>query len=167
MTNRESIIDSYDDFVWETREAGVSYYHAVDALTAERADKFAGHSLSGLDVPELIYDSVRLHIQTTRSNRRQNLRDLFDDLGDKRDFPEGTKQYVAATRRLEANFARAFPLGVDAGTDKALGMWSIDDVRVSMESRRENVKRQQMALRNFEAAAGRAITALREGVTWA
>lgn len=166
MFNKEKIIDDYDDLAYESREAGVSYQAIITALTDQYAGEFQNTTVSGLDVPELIYDSIRFHVQTTRSARRQSLKDLFDCLGDKLEAAPGSKEYVRADRRLRANVTRAYPLGAEDGKDKALGMWSVDDVKNSVKSREENLKRQRAAVRQFNIAADRAINAIRRGVSW-
>lgn len=166
MFNKEKIIDDYDDLAYESREGGVSYQAIIATLTDHYAGKFQNTTVSGLDVPELIYDSVRFHVQATRSARRQSLKDLFDCLGDKLEAEPGSKEYVRADRRLRANVERAYPLGAEDGKDKTLGMWSVDDVKNSVKSREDNLKKQRLAVRQFTDAAGRAITAIQRGVSW-
>lgn len=171
MTNREEIINSYDSLVYESREGGVPYQSIITAVTDKFVGRYKRNSVSipaesQLDVPELIYDSVRFHIQQTRGQRRQYLKDVFDDLGDKAEYPVGSKPHEAAKRRLIVNFERAFPLGTDEGTDKALGAWHLPDVYRAIESRRENVAKQQAALEQFEAAAARAVRAIEKGEWW-
>lgn len=166
MFNKDQIIDKYDDVVYEARECGVAYQGVMTAISDQFAASFKGYAISGLDVPELVYDSVRFHVQAARSYRRQALRELFDDLGDKLEFPNGSKQYQRASRRLEANIGRAFPLGAEEGTDKTLYFWAVDDVKNAVASREENLKKQKASLRLFSSAANRAIRAIREGVTW-
>lgn len=166
MFNKEAIIERYDDLVYESREAGVSYQGIVQSVTDEFAAKFHNTTVSGLDVPELVYDSVRYHVQAARSYRRQALRDLFDDLGDKLEHAPGTKQHTRASRRLTINFERAFPLGAEEGTDKCLGMWRVDDVKNAITSREDNLKKQRASLNLFNSAAQRAIRAMKEGVSW-
>lgn len=167
MTNRERILDKYDDLVYESREAGFNYQHGITYINDMLAAEWEGNAVSGLDIPDLIFTSVRYHVQSARGARRQSLKDLFEDLADKAEFPAGTREHDAAARRLEANFHRAFPLGADEGIDKALGMWAVHDVEAAIGSRAENVKKQQIALAQFEAAARRAIRALEEGESWA
>lgn len=166
MFNKEKIINDYDDLAYESREGGVSYQSIITALTDDYAGKFKNTTVSGLDVPELIYDSIRFHVQTTRNSRRQDLKRMFEALGDKLESPAGSKPYVAAERRLRANVQRAFPLGDETGTDKALGMWAIDDVKNAKKSREENLAKQRIATEQFNAAADRAIDAIGKGVRW-
>ena len=166
MFNKEKIIDDYDDLAYESREAGVSYQAIITTLTDRYTGKFKNTTVSGLDVPELIYDSVRFHVQTTRGARRQSLKDLFDCLGDKLEAAPGSKEYVRADRRLRANVTRAYPLGAEDGKDKALGMWSVDDIKNSVKSREENLKKQRAAVNQFNMAATRAVAAIRGGVRW-
>lgn len=171
MSNREEIVYSYDVMVEKSAETGLSYQDAITVLTDKFVAKHKRGSVeipepSTLDVPELIYDSVRFHVQQTRQQRRQYLKDVFDDIGDKHEFPAGHKAHEAAKRRLIRNFSRAFPLGVDEGKDKALGMWHIPDVLNAIDSRRENLQKQKAALELFEASAARAVRALKEGEWW-
>lgn len=171
MSNRDEIVKSYDEYVTESRETGVSYQDLIMVITDEFIAKHNRGSVSipetsSLSVDELIYDSVRFHVQQTRQQRRQYLKDVFEDIGDKHEFPPGHKAHEAAKRRLIRNFSRAFPLGVDEGKDKALGMWHIPDVERSIESRRENLQKQRAALELFEASAARAVRALGEGESW-
>lgn len=171
MTNREEIIHSYDKLVHESREGGVGYQNIITAVTDKFVSRWNRNSVSipaksSLDVPELIYDSVRFHIQQTRGQRRQYLKDVFNDIGDKAEYPAGSKPHESAKRRLIVNFERAFPLGNDEGRDKALGMWQVSDVWGAVESRRENVKKQQIALEQFEEAAVRAVRAIEKGEWW-
>lgn len=166
MFNKETIIAKYDDTVYESREGGASYRGVVTSVSDVFGTKYLNTTVSGLDVPELVYDSVRYHVQAARSYRRQALRDLFDDLGDKMDNPVGTKQHTRASNRLALNFGRAFPLGADEGTDKSLGFWAVDDVKNAVASREENLKKQRASLNLFNSAADRAIRAIKEGVSW-
>ena len=167
MTNRERILDKYDALVYESREAGFNYQHGITYINDMLAAEWAGHTVEGLDVPDLIFTSVRYHVQSARGTRRQTLKDRFEDLADKAEFPPGTREHDAAVRRLEANFHRAFPLGADEGVDKALGMWGVRDIQAAVWSRAENLKKQQIAMSQFEDAAHRAIRALEEGEAWA
>lgn len=166
MLNKDRIINDYDDMAYESREAGVSYQAIITVLTDKYAKEFQNTTVSGLDVPELIYDSIRFHVQTTRGARRQSLKDMFDCLGDKLDAEPGSKEYERAHRRLTVNIDRAFPLGVEEGTDKALGMWAVDDVKNSIKSREDNLKKQRAAVSQFNLAADRAINAIKNGVDW-
>ena len=167
MFNKEKIIDRYDELAYEAREGGVSYRELIVFMEDEFATEYAGTSVSGLDVPELIYDSIRFHVQTARGTRRQSLKDLFDCLGDKLDNPKGSKEYTRADARLRSHFGRAYPLGAEDGRDKVLGLWTVDDVKNSVKSRRENLKKQKIAVQQFENAAGRAVQAIKQGVSWA
>ena len=167
MTNRERILEQYDALVYESREAGFNYQHGITYINDMLAAEWEGNAVSGLDIQDLIFTSVRYHVQSARGARRQSLKDLFEDLADKAEYPAGTREHDAAVRRLEANFHRAFPLGADEGIDKALGMWAVHDVKAAITSRLENVKKQQIALAQFEAAARRAMRALEEGESWA
>ena len=166
MFNKEKIINDYDDLAYESREGGVSYQAIITTLTDRYAGKFQNTTVSGLDVPELIYDSIRFHVQATRGARRQSLKDLFDCLGDKLEAAPGSKEYVRADRRLRANVTRAYPLGAEDGKDKALGMWSVDDIKNSVKSREDNLKKQRAAVTQFNMAATRAVAAIRGGVSW-
>lgn len=165
--NRTEIIYRYDSLIIGSNSKGMTYQEAIDAITAEKVDRFSGSLISGLDVHELIYDSVRYHVQTTRAGRRQSLKDLFNDLGDKMDYPDGAKEQNKAHNRLIKNFGRGFPLGSADGKDKVLGLWTVDDVYEAIESRADNVARQRAAFVNFDRAANRAIAALKSGVEWA
>ena len=46
-------------------------------------------------------------------------------------------------------------------------MWGVRDIQAAVGSRAENLKKQQIALSQFEDAARRAIRALEEGEAWA
>lgn len=166
MFNKEKIIDDYDRLAYESRESGVSYQSIITTLTDQYAGEYQNTTVSGLDVPELIYDSIRFHVQTTRNSRRQDLKKMFEALGDKLESPVGSKPYVAAERRLRANVGRAFPLGDEDGTDKTLGMWAIDDVKNAKKSREDNLAKQRIATEQFNTAADRAINAIERGVFW-
>ena len=166
MFNKETIIARYDQAVKKTKAAGISYQIVIADLEAEFAEDFEDHSIRGLDVPELIADSVRYHIQSERSYRRQNLKKMFAALGDKMDYPPESREYKAAVKRLSQNFGKAYPLGVEDGKDKTLGQWYIEDVENSKKSRSENLAKQRAAVKQFSYEANRALRAISEGVGW-
>lgn len=165
-SNKEYITSQYDHLIDQSKD-GRTYQETIELITDRMAEKFVNTHVSGLDVPELIYDSVRFHVQTMRSGRRQSLKNLFNDLGDKKDFPDGSWEHDNAHKRLTESIGKSFPLGTDDGIDKVLGMWTITDVYNAVESRRENLARQRQAFKQFDVAAERAIRAIKEGVTWA
>ena len=161
--NKARIIREYDMSVQATRQFGVSSRKVAEELADLYVGEWAGTTVSGLNVEELIRDSVRFHVSSTRASRKQSLRGVFEALGDLMDYPEHSDEHDKAKRRIINNWGRAFPLGVEEGTDKTLSMWSPDDVVAAVEARRENAQRQVASYNLFKTQADRAIRAMESG----